>query len=391
MLIGIDVSPATKQTKTGIEWYCYHVARELVRIDSVNQYRFYSKVPLRETFGELPPNIEEVVLPGRRVWTHTALAWELLRRPVDVFYSPSHVIPWWHPKRTVYTNHDVGFRNHRQNYSLYQNIHATVNTRCSIRWSQAIIVPSQFVADDLCEVYKVNRKKMTVIPNGFDPVEFAMLHADEIEIAKAAHNIAGRYFIFVGRMDTRKNLLLTLQAFFDLVENGNNDLNFVIVGAPGVGYEEIDAYIASHKNSHRIIRIGYVDSREKAALLAGSQGLIFASLHEGFGIPILEGFAAGVPALTSNITACPEVAGNAAILVDPLNKEDITRGMASLLNDSLLRNKLICDGHERVKQFGWEQTARMIHNLLTSQDAFDARSAKQRRAYVKAVTRASGL
>jgi glycosyltransferase involved in cell wall biosynthesis len=271
MLIGIDVSPATKQNKTGIEWYCYYVARELVLVDNINQYRFYSKVPLRETLGELPSNVEEVVLPGRRVWTHTALALELLRRPVNVFYSPSHVIPWWHPKRAVFTIHDAGFRHHRQNYSIYQNIHATVNNRSSARWAQTIIVPTEFVANDICEVYNVKRKNVTVIPNGFDAGEFAMLRPDEIEAAKAAHNITGPYFIFVGRLELRKNLVRTLEAFFDLVENGESELSFVIVGPLGVGHEEIEACIASHKNGHRVIRTGYIDSREKAALLAGSR------------------------------------------------------------------------------------------------------------------------
>jgi glycosyltransferase involved in cell wall biosynthesis len=362
MLIGVDVSPATKPLKTGIEWYCYHVARELTRIDSANRYRFYSKVPLRETFGNLSPNVEEVVLPGGPIWTHTALAWQLLLRPVDVFYTPSHVVPWWHPKRTIYTIHDVGFRNHRRNYSLWQNVHSTTNTRLSIPWAQTIVVPSEFVADDLCETYKVKRRKVAVVPNGFDPIEFALLRPDEIEAAKAAYGITGRYFVFVGRMDTRKNLLRTAQAFFDL---DARDLSFVLIGAPGIGYEKISTYIASRKDCRRIITAGYVSPREKAALLAGSQGLIFPSLHEGFGIPILEGFAANVPVLTSTVSSCPEVAGGAAVLVNPLSKDDITRGMASLLNDECLRRRLISAGRERMKQFSWEKTASQIHALLT--------------------------
>lgn len=366
MLIGVDVSPAAKEKKTGIEWYCFHVANELAKLDSANQYRFYTKTPVAHQFEKFPSNYTEVVLPDRSFWTHTALAMELKKNPVDVFYSPAHIIPWYRPKKTVGTIHDAGFRHYRKNYSTYQFIHATLNTWTSAIWSDKIIVPAEFIANDIAGLYHLNKQRIEVVPNGFDAGEFENLSAPEIETAKNKFGLTKPYLIFVGRAEVRKNMLRTLQAFFKLVNEKKADIQFLLVGSPGQGFEEIEAYINAQPNADRVVKSGYVSAREKAALMAGSRGLAFPSLYEGFGIPILEGFAAGTPVMTSNITACPEVAGDAAIIVDPFDVGAIARGMETMLFDDAARAALIEKGHRRVRDYSWERTAREAHRLLVA-------------------------
>ncbi len=364
MLIGIDISPAAKKNKTGVEWYCYHIANELTKLDATNQYRFYTKTPVAHEFERFPSNFTEVVIPDRSYWTHTSLAMELKNNPVDVFYSPGHIIPWCHPKRTVSTIHDAGFRHYRQNYSPYQYMHAVVNTRLSARWSKTIIVPAQFVADDIATIYNLKGKKISVVHNGFDPKEFQGITASDIESAKIKYGVTKPYFIFVGRMEIRKNIVRALRAFFDLVEKRGEEFQFVLIGSPAVGFEEIDNFIKSQKRADLVIRPGYVSSKEKSSLMSGAKGLVFPTLYEGFGIPILEGFAAGVPVLTSNITSCPEIAGNAAIIIDPHNVDDIRKGMESMLDDEALCKELVAKGYERAKLFSWEIMTRAVHKLL---------------------------
>ncbi len=364
VLIGIDASPAGKDHKTGIEWYCHYIVEELAKLDTANRYRIYTKVPIRQNLAAFPDNFTEVVLPDRSFWTHTALAKELKQNPVDVFYSPGHIIPWRHPRRTISTIHDAGFRHYRKSYSLYQYLHATGNSWSSVKWSSKVIVPSQFVADDIATIYNLKGKQVAVIPNGFDPAEFVGITPEEIAAARAAHNITAPYLIFIGRMDSRKNLLRALQAYFRLVNEEGLTSPFVLIGAPGIGYDEIEAFIAGQKRSDLIVRTGYVDARVKAALLAGSRAMIFPSLYEGFGIPILEGFAAGTPVLTGTLTSCPEVAGDAALLVDPMDVDAIAAGMRSLLSDDALCRSLVARGKERAKLYSWEITTRAVHKLL---------------------------
>lgn len=368
MLIGVDISPAAKKNRTGIEWYCFHIANELAKLDNANQYRFYTKEPVAHEFARFPSNFTEVVLPKKPFWTHTALAAELKANPVDVFYSPAHIIPWRHPKDTVSTIHDAGFRHYRKNYSLYQFLHATVNSYTSAIWAKTVIVPATFVADDITKLYNLKKQKVVVVPNGFDIGEFAGITPEEIQGCRQTFNL-GKYFIFVGRMEVRKNLIRTLQAFFDFLDETGHDMQFVLVGSPGVGFDEIDTFIKANRHAARVIRSGYVSARQKALLLAGSEALVFPSLYEGFGIPILEGYAAGTPVITSNTTACPEVAGDAGIVIDPLDVDAIKHSMKAVVDDAALRQSLIARGHERVKLYSWEKTARAAHALLLQKSA----------------------
>jgi glycosyltransferase involved in cell wall biosynthesis len=366
MIIGVDVSPAAKERRTGIEWYCFHVANQLPKLDRGNQYRYFTKTPVSHLFDEFPSNFREVVLPDRSFWTHTALAAELRRNPVDVFYSPAHIIPWRHPARTVGTIHDAGFRHYRKNYSTYQFVHATVNSWTSAVWSKELIVPAEFVANDVAQLYRLDRRKIHVVPNGFDATEFTNPTPGEIAAVTAKFGLGKPFFSYVGRMEIRKNLVRALQAFFEIAAARRGDVQFVIAGSPGVGFEEIDAAITASPWSHLVVRPGYVTSEEKSCLLTGSRGLVFPSLYEGFGIPILEGFAAHTPVLTSNITACPEVAGTAAIIVDPYDMAAIRRGMETMLDDEPERARLIERGNARVRDFSWERTAREALALLLS-------------------------
>ena len=230
-----------------------------------------------------------------------------------------------------------------------------------------MIVPAQFVAEDVTSLYKLKKKNVVVVPNGFDGRVFKSLTSGEIKETLTKFNLTKPYLIFVGRAEVRKNMLRSLQAFFHLVNEKNADIQFLLVGSPGQGFEEIEAYMQSQPGHERVIRSGYVSEREKAALLAGSRGLAFPSLYEGFGIPILEGFAAGIPVLTSNITACPEVAGDAAIIVDPFDVHAIKRGMETMIFNENERRRLIDLGFERVSHYSWERTAREAHAILVNE------------------------
>jgi glycosyltransferase involved in cell wall biosynthesis len=365
VIIGIDASFANYAVKTGVEWCAYHLVLALSRIDRTNEFRLYLRGPPRNALAELPSNFHPVILPNRRFWVHTSLAWELMRNPVDVFFAPSHIVPWYHPSRTIATIHDVGFRHFRSNYRFYQFAHIAVNLPRSVKWATAVVTPSEFVARDVTSHFRLTGKPVYVVPNGFDEEMFNSISEDECASVRRRYGIGqnSQFLLVLGRMEVRKNLIRTLQAFFELGE-AFDDISLVLAGPAGVGHARIREMIASHPRGRRVHETGYVSARDRAVLLKEARALVFVSLYEGFGIPILEAFAAATPVLTSNTTACAEVAGSAALLVDPLDTAAITQSIADLISDEPLRQRLIDAGLRRVSRFGWDSSAAVIHRII---------------------------
>ena len=365
MIIGIDASRANIRERTGVEKYAYQIIRELAKLDRKNTYRLYTREPLVEDLQGLPENFQSVVVPGKRLWTYWALSRELRKHPVDTLFVPAHTVPPIHPKRTVVTVHDIGFKGFRKNYGWYHYLSLLLGTKLSIRWASTVVTPSRAVALEVGKGYDIPANKMQVIPNGFDAEEFKTLTARGVAAVMQKYRIDDPYLIFTGRLEARKNVSRVIEAFYRLRDSGLFGGQLVLVGNPGIGYEEIRAMIGKRPTPDFVVHTGYVDDTERSALLKGARALVFPSLHEGFGIPVLEAFAAGTPVVTSNRGATKEVAGDAAVLVDPESVESIHTGMERVLADQALIKKLTAAGMERIKQFGWEKTARAVLETLT--------------------------
>lgn len=365
MIIGIDASRANRQEKTGVEWYGYHLIRELAKRDHKNRYRLYAWEALRDGLAELPDNFQAVEVPAQRFWPYTALSKELKTNPVDRLFIPSHLVPRVRPEKTVVTVHDLGFRHFRENYSLSHYLSLHLGTGWSAKWASDILVPSQAVAGDVAEHYPAASSKLQVVPNGYDPAMFDGITSKVVAEVMQYHRVADPYLLYVGRLEARKNVGRIIEAFYRLADSGLFGGQLVLIGNPGVGYERIRDLIGKQRRPDQVIQTGYLADRERAALLVGARAFVFPSLHEGFGIPILEAFAAGTPVLTSDRGATAEVAGQAAVLVNPESVEQIHEGLQRLLADSRLVKKLTHDGVSRLKGFGWDKTAQEVHRILT--------------------------
>lgn len=365
MLIGIDASRANQNERTGVEWYGYHVISELAKLDSKNRYRLYTWEPLRDGLATLPDNFEEVIVPNRRFWVHTALSWELQRNKVDRLYVPSHVVPLIHPANTTVTIHDLGFRQFKENYSWYHYQHLTYNSKWSARWAKNIIVDSEFVRRDVQDTYGVDPAKLTVIPLGYDRGMFEETTVKSVTDTMAHYRLKDPYLLFIGRLEARKNVARLIEAFYRLTDSGLFGGQLVLAGNPGVGYDEIRTLISKQRKPDQIIQPGYISSESRSALLKGARAFVFPSLYEGFGIPILEAFAAGTPVLTSDRGAPAEVAGDAALLIDPTSVDEIHQGLERLLADQALADRLAAAGLKRSNEYGWDRTAASVHKVLT--------------------------
>jgi glycosyltransferase involved in cell wall biosynthesis len=200
-----------------------------------------------------------------------------------------------------------------------------------------------------------------VIPHGTDAEAFRPARESDIEAVRRRYGIEGRYVLFLGGLEPRKNLEPLVRAFGRLK---HEDATLVIAGggvrwAPGYE-EEVERGILRlpAERRSRVVRAGYVADGERRALLSGADVLAYPSRYEGFGFPVLEAFAANVPVLTSDVSSLPEVAGDAAVLIDPNDPDAIARGLDEILGDEDLRNVLRAAGTARVASFTWERCAR---------------------------------
>jgi glycosyltransferase involved in cell wall biosynthesis len=229
-----------------------------------------------------------------------------------------------------------------------------------LRKAAGVIVPSESTKADLLSEHEVEDDRVHVTPLGVDAGAFAPAPPDAVDAVRRRYGIDGPYALFVGGIEPRKNLE-TLVAAFATLEPGTR---LVIAGGPvrwdPKAEQRLEAAIGSlaPASRARIVRTGYVSDKEKVVLLTGSTMLAYPSLYEGFGFPVLEGFAAGVPVLTSNVSSLPEVAGDAAFLVDPRDVAAIADGFTQLFEDADLRAMLSAAGVARASKFTWEATAK---------------------------------
>jgi len=353
MLIGIDASRAARGERTGTEKYSFELIRHLVALDQKNRYRLYFDRP---PFCELRiANCELRVMPFPRLWTHVRLSWEMMHRPPDVLFVPAHVLPIVHPPRSVVTVHDLGYLYFPRTHRVLDRLYLDLSTRHNARAAAHIIADSQATKRDLMERYGVDPAKIAVVYPGCDVAAFHPLDAGAVESVKARYGIAGDYILFVGTIQPRKNLVRLIEAYRKL-EAGSWKL--VIAGKKGWLYEAVFRRVRELGLEGQVVFTGYVAEEDLPALFSGARLFVFPSLYEGFGLPVLEAMACGTPVVCSNASSLPEVAGDAALLFDPLDVEGMAAAMDRVLRDEALRAELIERGLKRARRFSWEKCAR---------------------------------
>jgi glycosyltransferase involved in cell wall biosynthesis len=372
MLIGIEATRANKVTKTGVEWYAWHVIQELKNLtqNDGNSWILYSNAPLSGGLEKLPENWYEErlkwLLPYG--WTQLRLSWDLHKHPVDVLWLPGSTLPRFMPKKTVVTVHDVGFHHLPKLYKKRQvsiHEHAMKEIR---RKAERIITVSEFSGRDIAEQYGIDPKKIAITYPGVDLALYTPVKAaDSIEERLTRYRISTPFFINIGRMEAKKNIVTLVKAFtqFKTRRGVGDPYKLVLVGVPGYGYEEIKRTIADSPFKSDILELGYVPETDKPHLLTAAQALIHPSFYEGFGIPPVEAMACGCPVISSNAASLPEVLGNAAVYFSPNEPEQLTGLMSQLAEDWQARENMKTIGLERAQRFNWKATAEKTLPVLT--------------------------
>jgi glycosyltransferase involved in cell wall biosynthesis len=223
--------------------------------------------------------------------------------------------------------------------------------------AKKIIVVSNSTKKDFIRLYKAPAEKIHVIPLAVNDEFRPAVNEDEIKKKLIQHGIRKKYFLFVGERRPHKNIVRMIEAFKRFRERSSNDYQFVIVGKNYSNYSAPEEKIKVLSLERDVILTDYVSDETLKLYYQGAEALVFASLYEGFGIPILEAMSCGVLVITSNVSSMPEVAGDAAILVDPKNSDQISREMERVVTNSELKNDLVVKGLRRARQFSWKKTA----------------------------------
>ncbi|KKU12213.1 MAG: Glycosyl transferase group 1 [Candidatus Woesebacteria bacterium GW2011_GWA1_45_8] len=355
MLIGIDASRVVKEEKTGTENYSWNLIHALAGVDKKNRYVLYfNKSP--RFFEISQANFSTKIITSPRFWTQGRLALECLIHPPDILFVPAHTIPVlrWPGLKTIVTVHDLGAEFLAEYHKFPQKLYLNWSTKYVAKNANHLIAVSNFTKKDLIRALKVPASRISVVYEGVDGKVFYPRPDWEVKQVKSNWGIGKGYFLYVGTIQPRKNLVRLMEAF---TASGLKNIDLVLAGSSGWLDEEIYKAPEKLSISNRVRFLGYVESDDLPALYSGAIGLAFPSLYEGFGLPILEAFTCGCPVLTSKIGAMAEVAGDAALLVDPLSKNEIAAGLKKLVTDKGLRESLIKKGEERVKEFSWEKTA----------------------------------
>lgn len=369
MLIGIDASRATAKQRTGTEVYSVHVIQEMLRLGQGQAFRLY-------TNGNPPEGLFDLTLAGdaevrsiplRRVWTHARLSIEILVHPPDVLFVPAHVLPLVHPRASVVTVHDLGYLSYPDAHEPGDRRYLDWSTRWNARQAAAVIADSQATKADLVRAYGAREDKIQVVYLGRDESLGEVTSPLRLATVRAKYDLAQRYLLYVGTLQPRKNLERVVQAFGRICGRPElEDVQLVLAGKKGWLYESLFRQVAAEGMAERVSFPGYIPDEDLPALLSAATAFVFPSLYEGFGIPVLEAGGCGVPVITSNTSSLPEVAGDAALLVDPHDVDAIAEAMYRLVTDPELASELRRRGHENVKRFSWEKCARETLAVLES-------------------------
>ena len=363
MNIGYDASRAFIGNRTGTENYSFQILKNLIQIDQSNKYYIYLRqlassqsVALSTQGDALNNNLKFIPIPFPRLWTQAGLAKQTFKDHLDVLFIPAHTIPLIRRPglKTVVTVHDLGAEFLPKTHQIKQRLYLNLMTHHQLKSATHIITVSKATKEDLIKRVGIPEKKITVVYEGYNKELFKPQKGDTLNITLKQFGLKNQeYFLFVGTIQPRKNLARLIEAFAAL----NNPPKLILAGSKGWLSDEIYELPKKLGIEDSVKFLGYVPDEKLPALYSGAKAFLFPSLFEGFGLPVLEAMACGCPVLTSNISSLPEVAGKAAILVNPYSVEEIAQGIEEIKTQDT-RNKLIKSGFEHVKKFSWEKAAR---------------------------------
>lgn len=355
MRVGFDARALGAERPSGVERYVVNLVRALSQLPDGPEVIAYTDRPVAEPGIREGGPVRVCVVRARRGWLRAALPWRLWRDRVDLVHLPSTILPPLLPCPAVVTVHDLAWHYHPDTYAP-ADLRMQRRAGRSAQRAAHVIAVSESTARDVRQVLEVPRQRISVTPLGVSPSfspDGPRLAADAFP---GAERLSGGYLLYAGRLEARKNLLRLVEAYAQ-VRQAAGAPPLVLAGALGDYADEVARAAQRAGVGEEVIFAGYLAEETLAAAYRGAKAVVYLSLYEGVGLPLLEAMASGAPVVTANRSAMAETAGEAALLVDPESVKAIAEALGRVLSDAGLRARLARAGLGRSRLFTWERTA----------------------------------
>jgi glycosyltransferase involved in cell wall biosynthesis len=363
MRICIDVSPAVHH-RAGLGRYAQELTAALLDVDREYEYvGFYH----RPAEAQVDPPLDRLPhlttnLPTKP-WRMSALLAHFTRVPqdrlfpgVDLFHATDHLLPRLSKVKSVFTLHDLVFRFYPEAHKPLNRWFLTLMMPRFLQAADAVIAVSECTKRDVMRLYGLDEAKIRVIYEGVNP-RLGTAPPEAIAAARHRYNLTDSFILCVGTIEPRKTLTLLLEAF-QALKNQRTESKLVIVGKKGWLYEGFFRRLRELGLEDEVIFPGFVPDEDLPAVYSAADLFVFPSLYEGFGLPVLEAMACGAPVICSNTSSLPEIVGDAAMTLDPLDHEAWVAAMKEVLESKALQEEMTARGLQRARMFSWEETAR---------------------------------
>ena len=362
MKIAVNTRLLLKNKLEGIGWFTFETLKRITLKHPEHSFLYIFDRPFDPSFIS-GKNVQGIVVPPPArhpllwyTWFEVSLPKALKTHKASMFFSPDGYMPLNLKIPSLITVHDINFHHRPGDFPLSSRIYYRRLFPLFTQKADRIVTVSEFSKKDIISSYGINADKIDVVFNGANEV-YSPLSGEMIEQVRQSLTGWIPYFVFIGSMHPRKNIHRLFMAFDQFRKNFSPSFKLVIIGEKMFMTGEIEKAFRKMTFSGDVIFGGRLPPEKLHHVLGASSGLSYVPLYEGFGIPMLEAMHCDIPILASNVTALPEIAGDAAIYADPMSVESIADGMRSLAVDTELRKRLIAKGRARRSVFSWDQTA----------------------------------
>jgi len=365
MRIGIDARLAYFR-QAGISRYTLQLIEGLARCDSDDEFVILQSIKSKEPILDRPNfAVRRLITPSHHRLEQVTLPFEIAMKGLDVLHSPDFIPPFRRRCQSVITIHDLVF-------ILYPHFLTKDAARYygqideAVRRTDAIIAVSQATKQDIVRLLGVPEHKITVIYEAASSIFKPMRSNDLVQRVRGRFGLRSDFILFVSTIEPRKNLSTLLKAYRQLLNDYRPDTKLVIAGEKGWLYEEVFQLVTELKLVDDVVFLGRVSTEELLWLYNTAEVLVAPSIYEGFGLTPLEAMACGTPVVVSNVSSLPEIVGDAGLLFNPYEVDELTVAIWRLLNDSELRASLAEKGIKRAANFSWDKAAQETLKLYRS-------------------------
>jgi len=371
MRIAFDIR---KLNDFGIGTYIRNLVLNLAELDRESHYFLIARDQDRAELSTLPPNFSFIVDPSveSSYWNELILPYSLKKKGVEVLHTPHYRAPRFLSCKSVITIHDcvhILFPNYASSRSAYNR--GKQATKRAIKKSSHILTVSEATRRDLMRLFTVPGEKISVVYNAIDSRAVLLNNQEEQKRVLERYQIQDPFLLYAGNIKPHKNIARTIEAFSVLKTELKEDplwksLKLVIIGDELSKHQFLRRTVIRGGVQHDVRFFGFVPYETLKVFYKAAQIFVFPSLYEGFGLAPLEAMANGTPVLTSNVSSLPEVLGEAALLVNPENVFEISRGLKHLLFDASLRSELVEKGLEQSRKYSWKTSAELVWKTYQS-------------------------